>query len=179
MVPRNVTSKPSTMWNISYLLDCWLVISSVDSLHLWIVDAPIYLSLISLETVEKSWGVFRIYRDLPSNIQSFGSISIYVVCDIVRIKTTTLVRVTRDNDTVSERTLTRQEQDIGNITQWIRLIKVTVAVDTLAQHKGKSLPIQPLIEIFCTFWIVDLVFLLLTIYTCDCWVRPSTDFWSD
>ena len=34
-----------------------------------------------------------------------------MVCDIVGIDTTTLVRVTRDNNTSSEKTFQRQEQD--------------------------------------------------------------------
>ena len=54
--PRKVTSKPSTKWKISYLLDCWHGIFSVDGLQLWLLGAPIYSLLIGLETVENSWG---------------------------------------------------------------------------------------------------------------------------
>ena len=64
-----VTSKPATEWNISYLLDCWLGISSVDGLHCWLLVAPIYWSPIGLDTVENSWGLFQIYRDLLRKLQ--------------------------------------------------------------------------------------------------------------
>ena len=48
-------------------------------------------------------------------------------------------------------------------------------LDTLAQHEGRSLPIQSLSETYLSFCIVDLVFHLMTVYTCDCWARPATD----
>ena len=51
--------------------------------------------------------------------------------------------------------------------------------DTLDQHQVISLPSHPLSEIFLTFWIVDLVFLLLTVYTCNYWARPSNFLCSD
>ena len=167
--PIKITSKPPTKWNISYLLDCWLGISSVDNLNLWLLGAPIYLSPIGLQTVENSWCVFRIYRDLLRKIQSFGSICI--VGDIVRIETTTPLVVTRDNDNGSERTLMIKEQYSENITQLIPFLQVTIVVDTLSNHQGRSLPSYPLIEIFLTSRIVDLVFHLLTFYTYDCWAR--------
>ena len=72
-----------------------------------------------------------------------------------------------------------------------RLLRVTDVVDTLATKlstdkannpaathpdtPSKVHPIQPLNEIFLSFCIFDLVFFLLTVYTCDCWVRSSTD----
>ena len=100
--PREVTFKQATKWNISYLLDCWFGISSVGGLHFWLLGAPIYLSIIIIETVENIWGVFWIYRNLPRKIQSFGLIC--VVGDILRIDTTTPLLVTRDNNTGSKRT---------------------------------------------------------------------------
>ena len=90
---RLIPSQPLYKWNISYLLDCWFGISSVDCLHLWLLGATIYWSQIVLETVDKSWGVLLIYKDLPRNIQYFGLV--YVVGNLVRIKTTTPVVVTR------------------------------------------------------------------------------------
>ena len=77
-----VTSKLATKWNTSYLLGCWLSISSGDGLHLWLLGAQFYLTLFGIDTVENSWGVKWICRDLPRNIQSFGSSLIYVVYDI-------------------------------------------------------------------------------------------------
>ena len=91
----------------------------------------------------------------------------------------TPVLVTRDNYTGSEGEFIRQEQYRADSMQQIRLLQVTIAVDTLAQHQGRSLLSQTLREIFLTLWIVDLVFCLLTVYTCDCWARPSTDIQSD
>ena len=173
--PRKVTSKPATKWNISYLLDFWLGILSVDGLHMRLLGAPIYLSPIELETIENSWGLFRIYRELLRKIQCFGSI--YVFGDIMRIKTITPLLVTRDNNTGSKRTLKRQERDSNNSMQQIRLLWFTIVVDTLAQHQGRSLPSQPLSEIFLTLWIVYLVFFLLTVCTCDCFARLSTFLW--
>ena len=52
---------------------------------------------------------------------------------------------------------------------------ILCCLDTLAHHQGRSLPSQPLSEIFISFYIVDLVFRLFTFYTCDCWARPSTN----
>ena len=82
-----------------------------------------------------------------------------------------LVVVTTDNDTGSERTLTRQEQDSYNRMPHIRLIRVTILIDTLDYHQGLSLPSHPLSEIFLTFWIVDLLFYLLTDTLVNVW-RP-------
>ena len=47
------------------------------------------------------------HRDLLRKIQSFGLSSICVVCDIEKTEKTTPVVVTIDNDTISERILTR------------------------------------------------------------------------
>ena len=79
------------------------------------------------------------------------------------------VVATGDNDIGSERTLKMQKRDRGNIMQRVRFIQVTTVVDTLAQQQGISLPSHPLSEIFLTFWIVDLVFCLSTVNTCECW----------
>ena len=54
------------------------------------------------------------------NIKSFGLIC--VVGNIVRIETTAPVVVTRDNNTGSDRALTRQEQDIDDRTNQILLL---------------------------------------------------------
>ena len=91
--PRKITSKPSTKWSISYLLDCLLGIFYVDGLHLWLLSAPIYLYPIKIETVENIWGIFRIYRNLLSKIQYFASIC--EVWNLVRIGTMTLVVMTK------------------------------------------------------------------------------------
>ena len=117
------------------------------------------------------------YRDLLSRIQYFDLIC--VVGELARIETTTSLVATRDNDTGSERTLMRQKQDRDNSMQRIRLLQVTITVDTLSHHQGRSLPSQPLSEIFLYFCIVDLVFCLLTVYTCDCWAPLSTDLQLD
>ena len=77
-----VTSKLSTKWNKSYLLGCWLIISSGVSLHLWLFGALVFLTLFITDNVENNWGVKWIYRDLPRNMQSFGSRVIYAVWDI-------------------------------------------------------------------------------------------------
>ena len=108
------------------------------------------------------------------NMKSFGLSSICVVGDILRIETTILVVAKIDNNTGSERALPRQERDRGDSIRRIHLLRVTIAVDTLAHHQGRSLPSHPLSEIFLIFWIVELVFHLLTVYTCDCWALPST-----
>ena len=73
-----------------------------------------------------------------------------------------------------------QEQDSNdsdNSMQLNRLLWVIIEVDTLSQFEGRSLSNQPPSEIFLTFWIVDLVFYLLTVYTCDGWARPYTFLW--
>ena len=72
----------------------------------------------------------------------------------------------------------RQERDSDDSTQRSRLLRVTAAVDTLAQNQGRSLPSHPLSEIFLSFFIVDLVFRLLTFYTCACFARSSIDLGS-
>ena len=118
--------------------------------------------------------ILNVYKDLPRKIKYFGSSLIYVVCNIVSIETTTPVVVTRDKDTGSEKILTRREQYRYYSTQRIHLLRFTIVVDTLAQNQGRSLPSQPLSEIFLTLWIVYLVFFLLKVYTCECWARPST-----
>ena len=82
--PRKVPTKPSTKWNISFLFYCWLGISSVDGLHLWLLDTILYKSMIGLETVEKSWDVFIIYRDLLRKIQYFCLIC--VIGNLLRIR---------------------------------------------------------------------------------------------
>ena len=74
--------KLATKWKTTYLLGCWLSISSGDSLHLWLLSALFYLTLFVIDTLENSWGLNWIPRDFTINIQSFGSISIYVVCNI-------------------------------------------------------------------------------------------------
>ena len=49
----------------SFLFHCWLGIAPVEGLHLWLLGALVYLILFVLDTVENSWGVDWIYRDLP------------------------------------------------------------------------------------------------------------------
>ena len=49
----------------SFLLYCWLGISSIEGLHLWLLGALVYLILFVIYTVENSWGVDWIYRYLP------------------------------------------------------------------------------------------------------------------
>ena len=83
-VPSKVPSKPANKWNISFLLYCWLGVLYVDVLYLWLLGALLYWSRIGLETVENSWGVFLIYRDLLRKIQYFGLIC--VVGDLLGIK---------------------------------------------------------------------------------------------
>ena len=59
----------------------------------------------------------------------------------------------------------RQEKDSDNSddnTQQRSLLHVTITVDNIFVLKGRSLPCQPLSEIFA------LVFFLLMVYTCDC-----------
>ena len=75
---------PATMWNISFLLYCWLGILSVDGLHLWLLGALLYWSRIGLENTENGWGVLLMYRHLLRKIQYFGLI--WVVGDLLRIK---------------------------------------------------------------------------------------------
>ena len=77
-----VPSKLATKWKTSYLWGCWLRILSGDSFHVGLLGALVCLTLFGIDTVEKSWGVNWIYRDLPINIQFFGSSSICVVCNI-------------------------------------------------------------------------------------------------
>ena len=77
-----VTSKLDTRSNNYYLR-----ISYVYGLHLWLLGALVYLTLFGIDTVENSLGVNWIYRDLPRNIQSFGSISVCVFCNNNDIRT--------------------------------------------------------------------------------------------
>ena len=77
-----VTSKLATNWNNSYLLSCWLCISSGNGLHLWLLGALVYLTLFGINTVENSWDVKWIHRYLTRNIKPFGLSSICVVCNI-------------------------------------------------------------------------------------------------
>ena len=66
-------------------------------------------------------------------VQSFGLIC--VVVNIVRIKKMTPVVVTIDKNNGSERSMTRQERDRDDIMQRIRLLRITILVDTLAHHQ--------------------------------------------
>ena len=45
----------------------------------------------------------------------------------------------------------RQDQDSDDSMQRIRFLRVTIVVDTLDRQQGRSLPNQPLSEIFITF----------------------------
>ena len=138
---RKVLSSPLTKWNIPYLLDCWIVSSYVDGLHLWLMGAIIYSSSIWIETVENCWSVFWIYRDFRSKIQSFGWFC--VVRYLVRIKIMTLVVVTGywhqywyDID----KTGTWQLQQHAAHT----LARSHHAVNTLVRRQRSSLPSKPI-----------------------------------
>ena len=76
-----------------------------------------------------------------------------------------------------------------------RLLQVTATVNVLATNlstakandptatqpdtPSKVHPSQPLSKTFLTFRIVDLVFCMLKVYTCDCWARSYTDLGSE
>ena len=83
--------------------------------------------------------------------------------EIVRIKTMAPVVVTRDNNTGSERTLSRKERDRGNSKNRTRLLQVTIVVDTLAEQQGRSISSYPLSEIFITFCIFEFIYHLLSV----------------
>ena len=70
LITNSVTSKLATKWKTSYLLDFWLSIFSANGLQLWLLGTLVYLTLFGLDTVENSWGVNLIYRDVPRNIKS-------------------------------------------------------------------------------------------------------------
>ena len=74
--------KLASKWKTTYLLGCWLCISSGDCLHLWLLGILVYLTLFGIDTVEIIWCVNWIIRHFTSNIQSFGSSLICVVCNI-------------------------------------------------------------------------------------------------
>ena len=76
-------------------MGCWLRILSGDGLHLWLLGTLVYLTLFGIDTVENSSGVNWILRDFKSNIQSFGSISIYVVYNISETGTRALKLATK------------------------------------------------------------------------------------
>ena len=67
------------------------------------------------------------------NIKYLDSICVDV--NIERIETTRPVVVTIDNNNGSDRSLTRQELDSNVSMQQIRLLRVTIVVDTLDQHQ--------------------------------------------
>ena len=74
--------KLDTQWKTTYHLGVWLHISSGDGFYLWLLDALVYLTLLSIYTVGNSWVLKWIPKDFTSNIKSFGLSSICVVCDI-------------------------------------------------------------------------------------------------
>ena len=75
------------MWKSFYLFGFWICISSGDSLHLWFSGALVYLTLFDIDTIENSWGVNWIYIDITKDIKSFGSILIFLFCDIEKTAT--------------------------------------------------------------------------------------------
>ena len=87
--------KLATKLNTTYLLGCWLRISSGDGLHLWLFGAIVYLTFSGIYTVDNSWDVNWIPRDFTRNIQSFGSSLICVVCNINKTGTGALKLATK------------------------------------------------------------------------------------
>ena len=61
--------KLATKWKTTYLLGCWISISSGDVLHLWLWGALVYLTLFGIFTAENSWGVNWILIDFTRNIK--------------------------------------------------------------------------------------------------------------
>ena len=64
----NRSLKLATKWKTTYLLGCWLRISSGDGFHLWLLGALVYLNMFCIDTVENSWGVNWTPRDFTRNI---------------------------------------------------------------------------------------------------------------
>ena len=84
-----------TKWKTAYLLVCWFHIYSGDCLHLWLLGTLVYLTVFGIYTDENSWGVHWTPRDFTRNIKSFGSSSIYVVCDTNKTGTRALKLATK------------------------------------------------------------------------------------
>ena len=81
------------------LLGCWLHILFDEGFQLWLLGTLVYLTLLGIETVDKSWGVNWIPRYFTRNMKSFGSSLIYVICDINETGTRDLKISTNWNNT--------------------------------------------------------------------------------